>query len=287
MGRFLKLEEPETEISTESDNKCNKSWIKAAKDSGRWTLSGNDYTKTAEERSENNARHRRNPQSRPARYGNWVRLSDDEVANITRHTVSVSTKKCSKVKILRNLESSSSSFASHTLQAQTKVREEVWSRTSWWIVDPELRDGLSNAKENYLEKELLGRSRYDWEQPRRDQDGIGKHLRHRFRYKRDGHHRHSSDWWTAVPATLFFCCLPGFLAPFVVLHRIRGCPRFSNSVNLYQQQPVFDSFLLAFVFDVTTHCHQQCASTHLANSASPISFNRLFFVWSWPFHSCL
>ena len=49
INEFLKLEETETEISTESDNKYNKSWIKAAKDSGRWTLSGNDYTKTAEE----------------------------------------------------------------------------------------------------------------------------------------------------------------------------------------------------------------------------------------------
>ena len=69
-----------------------------------------------------------------------VRLSGDEVANITWHTMSVSTKKCSKVKILRNLESSSS-FARRTLQAQAKVREEVWSRRSWRIVDPELRDG--------------------------------------------------------------------------------------------------------------------------------------------------
>ena len=50
----LKLEETETEITTESDNKYNKSWIKAAKDRGRWILLENDCTKTAEERSENN-----------------------------------------------------------------------------------------------------------------------------------------------------------------------------------------------------------------------------------------
>ena len=80
---LLKLEENETENSTESDNKYNKSWIKAAKDRGRWTLFENDYTMTEEERSENNARHRRNSQSRPARYVNGVRLSDDEVASIT------------------------------------------------------------------------------------------------------------------------------------------------------------------------------------------------------------
>ena len=56
-----------------------------------------------------------------------------------------------------------------------------------------------------------------------------------------------------------------------------------NSVNLSQQQPVF----LLFVIDVIAHCHQQCASTHLANSASPISFNRLF-SWGYdPFtHAC-
>ena len=87
VNEFVKLEENETENPTESDNKDNKSWIKAAKDSGRWTLLEHDYTMTAEERSENNARYRRNSQSRPARYVNGVRLSDDEVANITQHKV--------------------------------------------------------------------------------------------------------------------------------------------------------------------------------------------------------
>ena len=81
IDEFLKLEETETEISTESDDKYHNSWIKAARDRGRWTLLENDNTKTAEEGSENNARHRRNPQSRPASYVNGV--SDDEVANIT------------------------------------------------------------------------------------------------------------------------------------------------------------------------------------------------------------
>ena len=68
INEFLKLEENETENSTESEN---KSWIKAATDRGRWILLEKDYTMTAEERSENNARHRRNHQSRPARYVNW------------------------------------------------------------------------------------------------------------------------------------------------------------------------------------------------------------------------
>ena len=74
LTEFIKLEENETENSTESDN---KSWIKAAKDCGIWTLVAGDDTMTAEERSENVARHRTNHQS------NGVRLSDDEVANIT------------------------------------------------------------------------------------------------------------------------------------------------------------------------------------------------------------
>ena len=38
---------------------------------------------TAEERFENNARQRSDHQSRPARYVNGVRLSEDEVADIT------------------------------------------------------------------------------------------------------------------------------------------------------------------------------------------------------------
>ena len=57
INEFLKVEENVTENSTESDN---KSWIKAAKDCGRWVLLGKDYTMTAEERYEINARHRRN-----------------------------------------------------------------------------------------------------------------------------------------------------------------------------------------------------------------------------------
>ena len=75
INEFLKLEETETENSAESDNKYNKSRIKTDKDCGRWNLLEIDFTKTAEEGSENNARHRRNLQSRPARYVNVVRLS--------------------------------------------------------------------------------------------------------------------------------------------------------------------------------------------------------------------
>ena len=79
INKFLKHEENVTGNSTESHN---KPWIKAAEDRGIWIPLEKYYTMTAEERSENNARHRRNHQSRPARYVNGVRLSEDEVANI-------------------------------------------------------------------------------------------------------------------------------------------------------------------------------------------------------------
>ena len=49
INELLKLEDNETENSIENDNKYNKSWIKAATDRGRWTLSENDYTMIAED----------------------------------------------------------------------------------------------------------------------------------------------------------------------------------------------------------------------------------------------
>ena len=82
INEFLKLEENETENYTESDNKYNKSWIKEAKDSGRWTLLENDYTLIAEDLKVMRDTEEKT-RSRPARYVNGVRLSDDEVANIT------------------------------------------------------------------------------------------------------------------------------------------------------------------------------------------------------------
>ena len=89
---------------------------------------------TAEERSESNARHRRHTQNRPARYVNGVRLSDDEVANITIHK----SKKVQKSKNEAFLESSRSSSALSImrvakLQAQASARERN---------DPEHPDGL-------------------------------------------------------------------------------------------------------------------------------------------------
>ena len=85
INEFLKLVEHETENFIESNSQINKTWINTAKDRGRWTLLEEKFTMTSEERHENNARlrMRRNNQSRPARYVNRVRLSDEEVANIT------------------------------------------------------------------------------------------------------------------------------------------------------------------------------------------------------------
>ena len=80
---FLKLVEEETENLTESSNQINKTWINTAKDGGIWTLLEENYTMTSEERHDNNARMRRNSHKRPARYVNGVRLSDEEVDNIT------------------------------------------------------------------------------------------------------------------------------------------------------------------------------------------------------------
>ena len=79
------LVEYEADNFTESSSQLNKTWINTAKDRGRWTVLEEKYTMTSEERQENNAgmRMRRNSQSRPARYVNGVRLSDEEVANIT------------------------------------------------------------------------------------------------------------------------------------------------------------------------------------------------------------
>ena len=83
INEFLKQIEDETEILTESSNQINKTWINTAKDRGRWALLEENYTMTSEERHENNTRARRNSHNRPARYVNGVRLSDEEVANIT------------------------------------------------------------------------------------------------------------------------------------------------------------------------------------------------------------
>ena len=51
---FLRQVVEETENLTESSNQINKTWINTAKDRGRWAPVEDHYTKTAEERHENN-----------------------------------------------------------------------------------------------------------------------------------------------------------------------------------------------------------------------------------------
>ena len=84
INEFLKLLEDETENLTESSSQINKTWINTAKDRGRWTLLEENYTTNSEGRHENNKRTRRNSHNIPARYVNGVKLSDEEVANITQ-----------------------------------------------------------------------------------------------------------------------------------------------------------------------------------------------------------
>ena len=77
INEFLKQIEDETENLTESSNHINKNWINTAKDRGRWTLLEENYTKNSVTRT------RRNSHNRPTRYVNGVKLSDEEVADIT------------------------------------------------------------------------------------------------------------------------------------------------------------------------------------------------------------
>ena len=85
INEFLKQVEDETENLTENSNQINKSLINTAKDRGRWTLLEENYTTNSEGRHENNTRTRRNSHNIPARYVNGVKLSDEELADITQH----------------------------------------------------------------------------------------------------------------------------------------------------------------------------------------------------------
>ena len=82
INEFLKQNEDETKNLTESSNQINKNWINTVKDRGRWTLLEENYT-TNSERHENNSRTRKNSHNRPARNVNGVKLSDEELADIT------------------------------------------------------------------------------------------------------------------------------------------------------------------------------------------------------------
>ena len=77
INEFLKQIEDETENLTESSNHINKNWINTAKDRGRWTLPEENCTTNSVTRT------RRSSHDRSARYVNGVKLSDEEIADIT------------------------------------------------------------------------------------------------------------------------------------------------------------------------------------------------------------
>ena len=76
---FLKQIEDETENLTESSKHTIKNRIDTAKDCGRGSLLEENYTKNSVTRT------RRNSHNRPARYVNVVKLSDEEISDITQH----------------------------------------------------------------------------------------------------------------------------------------------------------------------------------------------------------
>ena len=77
INEFLKQVEEETENLTESSNQIKKTWINTAKDRGTWTQLEENFAKNSVTRT------RRNSHNRPARYVNGVKLSDEEIADIT------------------------------------------------------------------------------------------------------------------------------------------------------------------------------------------------------------
>ena len=77
INNFLKQIEDESENLTESSNLISKNWKNTAKDRGRWTLLEGNY------KTNSGTRTRRNSHNRPARYVNGVKLSDEEIADIT------------------------------------------------------------------------------------------------------------------------------------------------------------------------------------------------------------
>ena len=83
INEFLKQVEDETEHLIENSNQINKNWINTAKDRGRWALLEENCTTNSERRHEYNTRARRYSHNIPARYVNGVKLSDEELADIT------------------------------------------------------------------------------------------------------------------------------------------------------------------------------------------------------------
>ena len=146
IDEFFKLDEDETENFIERSSQINKTWINTAKDRGWWTLLEDKYTMTAVERHENKARMRRNTQSRPARYVNGVRMSDEEVANTTQHKFKRRSKyKVKKMKLfekqqqLRNQKLRDGSWVPTGSQLETDTIIEREKSTVGWQLRCEKR----------------------------------------------------------------------------------------------------------------------------------------------------
>ena len=79
-----------------------------------------------------------------------------------------------------------------------------------------------------------------------------------------------------------------FLVPLRWVAQNLRTQRFSNSVNLYQQQLVFDSFLLAFVFDFHKHTVINSVQVHILPTVQLPSALTDSFSWGHdPFtHAC-
>ena len=109
--------------------------------------------------------------------------------------------------------------------------------------DPEHPDGLMIKnfvidwqKENYVEKEYFGAANTTGHNPDATKTE-SENSCHRSRLKRDGNRSGRTDEIRCLPH-FSSCCFP-LLAPFVFVAQNLRIPVISNSVNLFQQQPVF------------------------------------------------
>ena len=161
------------------------------------------------------------------------------------------------------LECSSSSSAISSVNSILRVAK-LWTHASARV---KLNRNENTWRKNTSEKQLrLGTTRHD-------QDGIGK-----FTSPIPTQREMGIDQVGLMSSG----CLPGSPGSLRFVAQNPRIPATSNSENLVQQQLVFISCLRVFSLCVrcTAHCHQQCVSAHLANSASHISSDRLFFAGS-------
>ena len=117
--------------------------------------------------------------------------------------------------------------------------------------DPEHPDGLMIKnfamdwqKENYMGKEYFGETDTTGHNPNATKTE-SENSCYRSRLKSDGNRSGRTDGLRCLPH-FSSCCFFGSLGPFRFAAQNLRIPVISNSVNLYQQQPVFDSFFRFF-----------------------------------------